>query len=134
MIPLNKILVIQTAFIGDAILASAALESLHRKFPNAELHLLVRNGNEGLFEEHPYLTKVWVWDKKENKLRNLFRLLGAIRKEHFDWVINFHRFASSGMLTAFSGAKYKSGFDKNPFSSLFTFRARHEIGACVCRI
>lgn len=124
----KKILVVQTAFIGDAILASAALESLHGEFPAAELHILVRNGNESLFEAHPYLKKVWVWNKKENKLSNLFKLTRAIRKEKFDWLINFHRFASSGMLTAFSAAKIKSGFDKNPFAAFFTHTAKHEIG------
>ena len=55
----KKILVIQTAFIGDAILATGVLESIHKKFPEAELHLLVRNGNESLFEKHPYLKKVY---------------------------------------------------------------------------
>lgn len=124
----KKILVVQTAFIGDAILASAALESLHKKFPGAELHLLVRNGNESLFTGHPYLKKVWVWNKKEGKLKNLFKLIGEIRKEKFDWLINFHRFASSGLITAFSKAKIKSGFDKNPFSAFFTYKIKHEIG------
>jgi len=125
---LSKILVIQTAFIGDAILASAALESLHKKFPKSELHILVRNGNESLFEGHPYLKKVWVWNKKENKIRNLFNLIREIRKERFGWIINFHRFASSGLITAFSKAQVKSGFDKNPFSSRFTYKVKHEIG------
>ena len=124
----KKILVIQTAFIGDAILASAALESLHKKFPDAELHLLVRNGNETLFENHPYLKKVWVWNKKSGKLKNLFGLIGEIRKEKFDWLINLHRFASSGLITAFSKAKITCGFNKNPFSAFFTYKAKHQIG------
>lgn len=124
----KKILVIQTAFIGDAILASAAMESLHKKFPEAELHILVRNGNESLFENHPFLKKVWVWNKKENKLRNLFSLISQIRKEKFGWLINLHRFASSGLITALSNAKIKAGFDKNPFSFSFTYKAKHVIG------
>ena len=124
----KKILVIQTAFIGDAILAAGVLESVHKKFPEAELHLLVRNGNESLFENHPYLKKVWVWNKKENKLKNLFGLIGEIRKEKFDWLINLHRFASSGLITAFSKAKITCGFNKNPFSAFYTYKAQHEIG------
>jgi ADP-heptose:LPS heptosyltransferase len=124
----NKILVVQTAFIGDAILASAALESIHKKFPQAELHILVRNGNETLFENHPYLKKIWVWNKKENKLKNLFKLISQIRKEEFDWLINLHRFASSGIITALSKAKITAGFDKNPLSFLFTYKVKHVIG------
>ena len=124
----KKILVIQTAFIGDAILATGVLESIHKKFPEAELHLLVRNGNESLFEKHPYLKKVWVWNKKEKKVKNLFSLIGEIRKEKFDWLINLHRFASSGLITTLSNAKITCGFDKNPFSSLFTYKVKHIIG------
>ncbi|MEO8761655.1 MAG: glycosyltransferase family 9 protein [Bacteroidia bacterium] len=124
----KKILVIQTAFIGDAILASAALESLHKAFPQAELHILVRNGNETLFENHPYLKKVWVWNKKENKIKNLFKIISEIRKEKFDWLINLHRFVSSGIITVLSNAKITAGFDKNPLSFLFTYREKHVIG------
>ncbi len=124
----KKILVIQTAFIGDAILATGVLESLHKKFPEAELHILVRNGNESLFDNHPYLKKVWIWNKKENKLKNLFSLISQIRKEKFEWIINLHRFASSGLLTFLSKAKITCGFDKNPFSVFFTYKVKHEIG------
>ncbi|MDQ6904038.1 MAG: glycosyltransferase family 9 protein, partial [Bacteroidota bacterium] len=45
----------------------------------------------------------------------------------YDAVINLQRFASTGMLTAFSGAKQKIGFDKNPFSFLFTYKVKHDL-------
>lgn len=124
----KKILVIQTAFIGDAILATGVLESIHKKFPEAALHILVRNGNESLFENHPYLKKVWVWNKKENKIKNLFSLISEISKEKFDWLVNLHRFASSGLITFLSKAKITCGFDKNPFSFSFTYKVKHVIG------
>ncbi|MHB8260852.1 MAG: glycosyltransferase family 9 protein [Bacteroidia bacterium] len=128
MISFKKILVIQTAFIGDAILASAVVESIHKQFPNAELHILVRKGNESLYEQHPYLKKVWVWDKKDNKIKNLFKIISGIRKKRFDWLINLHRFASSGFITVLSKAKVTCGFNKNPLSFLFTYRINHIIG------
>ncbi len=68
-----------------------------------------------------------IWNKKENKNKNLFRLLKKIRKEKYDKVINLQRFASTGMLTAFSGAKEKIGFDKNPLSFLFTKKIKHDL-------
>ncbi|HRI80177.1 MAG TPA: glycosyltransferase family 9 protein, partial [Cyclobacteriaceae bacterium] len=46
----RSILIIQTAFIGDVILATALVESLHRKFPDVALDFLVRKGNEGLLK------------------------------------------------------------------------------------
>ncbi len=122
-----KILVIQTAFIGDVILATAILEKLNRHFPAAQLSFLVQRGQESLFIGHPFLHQVITFDKKLPRAKELRRLLRFVRKQHYDWVINLHRFASSGMLTALSGAKRRSGFRKNPFSPLFTHRISHEI-------
>lgn len=124
----KNILIIQTAFIGDAILASSVLEKIHHFYPEASVSLLVRKGNESLFENHPFLKEVLVWNKQIGKYASLFSLLKKIRQSKFDLVINCHRYASSGFLTAFSGANYKTGFDKNPFSFLFTKKVKHVIG------
>jgi ADP-heptose:LPS heptosyltransferase len=123
-----NILVIQTAFIGDAILASSLVEKLHAKFPGARISVLVRKGNETLFDHHPFLHEVLTWDKKENKFGNLLRTLGTIRKRRFDCVINCHRYASSGILTGFSGARHTAGYKQNPFSFLFNHTVKHVIG------
>lgn len=124
----KNILIIQTAFIGDAILASSVLEKLHLFFPQAKLTILVRKGNESLYQEHPFLHQVLVWNKQEGKYKSLFRLLKTIRKQKFDTVINLHRYGSSGFLTAFSKAPYTSGYNKNPFSFLFNHKSPHKIG------
>ncbi|MFL5763084.1 MAG: glycosyltransferase family 9 protein [Bacteroidia bacterium] len=123
-----KFLVLQTAFIGDAILATAVAEKLHAKYPEAQIDILVRKGNESLFESHPYIKNIFAWDKKNGKIRNLFHVAGLVRKQQYDHLINLHRFASSGIITALSGAKSKRGFDKNPLSFLFTKKYTHEIG------
>ena len=126
MIP-RRILVIQTAFIGDVILATSLLENLHQDLPDAQIDFLVRKGNEGLFENHPYLNQVLIWKKKEGKFKSLFHLLKQIRKAEYDWVINLQRFGGTGMLTAFSKAPRTTGFDKNPLSFLFTNKFPHKI-------
>jgi lipopolysaccharide heptosyltransferase II len=125
---LQKFLVIQTAFIGDVILGTAVIEKLHRFYPGAQLHFLVRKGNEGLLNDHPFLDKVIVWDKKQNKLQNLRRIAAQVRGERYDAVINLQRFASSGIIAGYSGAKQRIGFDKNPLSFLLTKKIKHEIG------
>jgi ADP-heptose:LPS heptosyltransferase len=123
-----KILVIQTAFIGDVVLATPVLEKLHSDFPLAKIDFLLRKGNESLFNGHPFLNKVLIWDKKTNKGLNLIRLILEIRKTKYDRVMNLHRFSSSGLITLMSGAKEKAGFDKNPFSFCYTRKIKHVIG------
>lgn len=122
-----KFLVIQTAFIGDVILATPLIEKIHRCIPGAIVDILVRKGNESLLTEHPKLRKTIIWDKKNGKYANLWRLLRQIRQEKYDVVVNCQRFAASGLLTAFSGAAMRIGFDKNPFARFFTHRIRHQI-------
>ena len=125
----KNILIIQTAFIGDAILASSLIEKLHAFFPNASISILVKLGNESIFNEHPFLKDVLVWNKKQNKTKHFFKLIYQVRKNKYDCVINCHRFASSGLLTAFSNAKHTCGYKENPFSFLFNVNIKHNINS-----
>lgn len=123
---MSQFLVIQTAFLGDAILGTAVLEELHKEFPEAQIDYLVRKGHESLFEGHPFIRNLWVWDKKQEKYKNLLKLLKVIRFQHYDKVVNLQRFAATGFLTGFSGAKERIGFSKNPLSFLFTKKVEHQ--------
>ncbi len=121
-----KFLIIQTAFIGDVVLATPMAEAL-AQLDNAEIHFLVRKGNESLLENNPFIERVWIWNKQKNKLRNLFHLGNEIRKEKFDCVINLQRFASTGFLTWRSGAEKRIGFEENPLSFCFSSKFKHEV-------
>ena len=121
-----KFLIIQTAFIGDVVLATPMAEAL-AQLDNAEVHFLVRKGNESLLENNPFIDRILIWNKHQNKLRNLFQLGNEIRKEKFDCVINLQRFASTGFLTWRSGAAKKIGFQENPFSFCFSSKFKHEV-------
>jgi len=123
-----KFLIIQNAFIGDVILATAVTEKLHQHYPNAQIDFMLRAGNESLLKKHPFINEVYVWEKKINKYKNLFSILSLVREMKYDYVINLHRFGSSGFITAFSGAKHRIGFSKNGFSFFFTQKFKHKIG------
>ena len=45
-----QFLVIQTAFIGDVVLATAVVEKLHAYYPDSNIDFLLRKGNEILME------------------------------------------------------------------------------------
>ena len=125
---MKKFLVIQTAFIGDVILATAVPEHLHKHFPNAQVDMLVRAGNEALLTNHPFINNVLVWQKKSSKYRNLFFLIKTIRDEQYDGVINLQRYTASALITVLSGARKTSGFDSSALSVLFSHRVKHRLG------
>ena len=123
---MKKVLIIQTAFLGDVILATPLIANLKLKFPQAEIDFLVKKGNEELLNNHPDLRQVFTFDKKK-KRSEILRLIQLFRKNKYDLVINLHRFASSGLLTVLSGAKRKIGFQKNPFSFLYSKAYPHQM-------
>lgn len=114
-------------------MATSVVEKLHQFYPDAEIDFVLRKGNEALLAHHPFIKTVFVWDKKKNKTKNLFSLLKSIKANKYDYAVSIHRFASSGLLVALSGATERVGFDKNPVSFLFTKKIKHVIGDLPAR-
>lgn len=127
-IALQKFLIIQTAFIGDVILATGLIESIYAAFPDAQIDFLLRKGNESLLKGHPYISKIIIWDKKKNKITGLKEVIHETRKANYDYLINLQRFFSSGLISALSKATSKRGFDKNPLSFFYDRKIKHTIG------
>jgi len=125
---MKQFLVIQTAFLGDAVLVTSILEKLHAHHPDGAIDLVVRKGNDGLFTGHPFLRKLFVWDKRTGKNKGLFKLIGELRRTEYDHIINCQRFFSTGLMTVLALGKEKIGYDKNPFSFLFSRTVKHVIG------
>ncbi len=123
----KTILIIQTAFIGDTILASQFARAVTEFYPNSKIHFFLRKGNESVIEGLPTVEKTWVWDKAGGKTRNLLRLIGELRKIDFDLVFNLHRHFNSGLVTALVRAPEKIGFRQNPMAHFYSRRINHQI-------
>ena len=123
---MNKVLIIQTAFIGDVILATPLIETIKVNYPNCQIDFLIKKGNEELVNNHPLITNVFLFDKTE-KSHSLLDNIRKIRREKYDFVFNLQRFVSSGLIAGFSAGKKIIGFKKNPMSFLFDKRFEHQI-------
>ncbi len=110
------------------VLATSLVEKMHAHYPNSKIDFLLRKGNQGLLDNHPFINQVLIWDKKNQKTKNLFSILKQIRSTRYDLVVNVQRFFSTSFLTAFSKAKETVGFDKSPLSFLFTKKVEHLFG------
>ncbi len=124
--PTSNILIIQTAFIGDVILATSFIEQVKEMYPNSSLHFLLRKGNEEILKNNPHIDQVWIWDKA-NKYKSLFSLLKNLRSYFFEEIFLIQRFFTMGLMSVFLKKKKLTGFDKNPFSYFFTQRIKHKI-------
>lgn len=124
---IEKILIIQTAFIGDVILSTSIIQELVRIYPSIKIDFLVRKGNESLLENQPNLNQVYILNKEKNKISQLFKLIRQFRVNKYDEIINLHRYASTGLVTILSNAKSTVGFKQNPFSFLYSIRINHSL-------
>jgi len=123
---MKKILIIQTAYIGDVILATSLIEQLSINFPDAKIDFLLRDGNQSLLQEHPLINHIYIWNKKK-KYSSMISLLKEIRAKKYDYCLNIQRFFNSGLFTLFSKARKRVIFDKNPLSFLFKNKVKHLI-------
>ena len=126
-VPIKRILIIQTAFTGDTIIATACVEKIRYAHPDVSIDILVRKGNESLFDHHPHIRNLFIWDKRNGKNRQLLSLIGKFRRHRYDWCINLQRHWSTALMTVFCGARYTAGFSTTLPARFYTRRVPHAI-------
>lgn len=129
-----KILIIQTAFIGDTILASHFARAVKDQFPDSSIHFFLRKGNESVIQGLSSVDKVWIWEKQGGKTRNLFKLIKEMRHHDYQFVFNLHRHFNSGLVTLCMKAGKKIGFKQNPLSIFYSSRIKHQIPHYVDKV
>ena len=122
----KKILIIQTAFLGDVILALPMVQTLEKLSPDFEIDFLCIPDTAPVLENHPDINKIIQYDKKgADKLDKFIEILSEICEEEYDIVICPHRSFRSALLTYYSEAKIRVGFDRNSLSVLLTNKVKY---------
>jgi heptosyltransferase-2 len=122
---MQRVLFIQTAFIGDAILGTAAVRALNDQ--GFQVDVLVRKGNEIFYKGQPNVNQVWVWDKKK-KWKSWWTLLRGVRRVKYDKIYLAQRFFTMGLFSLLSGASEKIGYIQGWWSQFYNVRIPHRWG------
>jgi len=130
----RKILVLQTAFAGDLILAAPLARGVKEVFKESEVHFLVIPETAVLLKHNPFVDKVWIYDKKrsEKGIGSFLRLMRKLSKEEFDLAIVPHRSLRSALLVFGARIPRRVGFDRSTGAVFFTdvvpyFKNLHEV-------
>ena len=126
---MKRILVFQTAFLGDLILVSPLLKSLKKTFPGAEISLVVRKGFEEVFRGAPFVSGIIPFDKK-----GVLRFSRLLASGDFELAVSPHRSHRTSLILWLSGIKRRIGFDKAGFSFLYTDRVKYRMGKGIHEI
>jgi ADP-heptose:LPS heptosyltransferase len=107
----KKILAIKLRALGDTVLMTASLDELRTAWPQAEIHVVVNSKWAPLLEGHPAIDRLWPceWrNEKTARTRAVARLAVQLRKESFDYCLNFHASPSSAALAFGTGARVRA--------------------------
>lgn len=122
---IQNILIINLAFIGDVILATAVARGLRATFPHARIDMLVTPAAAPIAELNPYINHVKVYDKrgKHKKISSLWPFIKALRKEKYDLTISTNFALRNAMVAWSTGAAYRVGYDAQHAKLLLTHTA-----------
>ena len=125
MNPYKKILVIQTAFLGDVILITPLIRAVHDLFPNAQIDALVLPQTASILTNNPYLSNIIKFDKRGNKWISFFRTVKMIRNTKYDLAISPHSSVTTAYLMLLGGINERLGFDRWHAAKYLTLKVPH---------
>ncbi len=118
----KKIVIVQTAFIGDVVLTLPLVQQAVQLFPEAEVHFVTIPTSVPLVETHADVHRVWVFKKRSEhrSLRALWRFSQQLREQQIDLALVPHRSLRSALLVWFARIPYRIGFNRSAGRWLFT--------------
>ncbi|MCX6135803.1 MAG: lipopolysaccharide heptosyltransferase II [Ignavibacteriales bacterium] len=121
----KNIVVIQTAFIGDAVLTLPLIQVLRKHFPGSSVDIVVTPGSRDLFVNHPDIRDAIAFDKrgKDRGIRGLLRLAKDLQSRSYDLALIPHRSLRSAALALIAGIPRRIGFDRSAGRFLMTATA-----------
>jgi heptosyltransferase-2 len=124
----NKILVIQTAFIGDAILTLPLIQTLKERFPLSSIDVVVVPRTSEIFSNHPAISTIHTYDKngKEKGISAFWNLRNKLYRNAYDLVMVPHRSLRSALLAWFLKSRMSIGFNRSTGRIMFTNVVRYE--------
>ncbi|TIN69584.1 MAG: glycosyltransferase family 9 protein, partial [Mesorhizobium sp.] len=114
--PFHSILVVQTKFIGDLVLASALAKNLRLAFPGASIVFLCEARFESFVIAHDIASEVVTFRRDRmrgtslERGKELYAMVQALRRFRFDLTIDLTDSKTSRIVTGLVNAKTRVGY------------------------
>ncbi len=117
---MEKILVVQTAFLGDAILTLPMIQKLFELFKDSKIDVLAIPSTAEIFSASPYINEVIIYDKKKEKsLSYLFLLSNSLKHKKYSRIYSPHRSFRTSLLVMNTNVKETYGFSNSSFKYVY---------------
>jgi len=108
----QKILVIQTAFLGDVFMTTPTIKAIKQIFPDAQIDVLTIPQTAIVFKFNPNVNSTLVFDKKKvlKKLNNFWKIIWQLRKSNYDLALSIQGSVTSSLLMYLGNIPNRVGF------------------------
>ncbi|MBI4527646.1 MAG: lipopolysaccharide heptosyltransferase II [Deltaproteobacteria bacterium] len=108
----EKILVVQTSFLGDVVLTTPVFSEIRSRFPKAWLAVLCKPEAKPLLEGNPDINEIIVDDKRGTAkgLRGLWRKAADLRQRGFSVALSPHKSFRTALLLFAARIPFRVGF------------------------
>lgn len=124
---MERILVIQTAFLGDAILTLPMIEKLHELNPGALIDVIGIPGTKEIFANSPFVNEVLVFEKrgKHKSPAGIYAFAKELKEKGYSKIFSPHRSFRTSLLVWLTQVKETYGFDTASLSFVYKYKIKY---------
>ncbi len=118
---MEKILVIQTAFIGDAVLTLPMIEKLKEMEDRSIIDVVSIPSTSEIFISSPFVNEVLLLEKrgKHKSLMGLKSFCNEIKRRNYNRIYSPHRSIRTAIIVLFSGVRETYGFSNSSLKYVY---------------
>ncbi len=124
----NKILINQTAFIGDVVLTLPLASKIKKLNPNSEIHFITTKVSSQIPQLLSDIDKVIIFDKRgeDRGITGIRNLINKLKNEKYDLIISPHRSFRTSIINYLANSKLSISFDRAAFSFLYHKKIQYQ--------
>jgi heptosyltransferase-2 len=113
-LPYQNILLLQTAFLGDAILTTPLIRALRKIYSDSKIDILATPQAGIVFRNNPHVNQIFFLNKKIwlKKIYSIVKVIFQIKKQNYDLAISIQSSLTSSLLMFLAGIPERLGFSR----------------------
>jgi len=125
---MEKILIIQTAFIGDAVLSLPMIQKLKEINPGCLIDVVAIPQNAVIFSHSAAVNQVHIFDKrgKHKSVYQVYKFAKFLKQSNYSRIYAPHRSLRTSLLVMLSGVRETYGFNLNSLNHIYKYNAVYE--------
>ncbi|MBM4260399.1 MAG: lipopolysaccharide heptosyltransferase II [Deltaproteobacteria bacterium] len=124
----QRVLLVQTSFLGDTVLTLPLIAEIKRRFPAAHLAVLCNPAGYDILQNHPAIDELIVDDKRraDRGLSGLRRQAQQLKEKSFSLAMTPHKSLRTALLLWLAQIPHRVGFAQSAGWFLFHARAQRD--------